>query len=136
ALPVERLGELFLAHLQEADLLEDDRVAGHARRHFGGLDLLRLEDALAGVDDGTRVHDRAVHDRLGRERLHADFQELDPVAALPAGLQLHALHRRGADVDADYALLLTPEQSHGRLSSMTDAQVRRSPQTTHSRDKL
>ena len=81
----------------------------------GRLDLVRLEQPLDRVDDGARVHDGAVDDGLGGQRLDADVQELVLVAALAADLDLHRLDGRGADVDADQSLLPT-EKTHGRLS--------------------
>ena len=39
-LPVDRLGQLLRAHLGQADLLDDDRVARDAGGHLGGLDLV------------------------------------------------------------------------------------------------
>ena len=113
-LPVDGLRELLGAHLREADLLDDDGVAGDAGGHVARLDLVLLEQALDRVDHGPGVHDRAVHDRLGGQRLDPDVQELVLVAALAADLELHRLHGRGADVDADQSLLLA-EKAHGRL---------------------
>ena len=73
------------------------------------------EEPLDRVDDGAGVHDGAVDDGLGRQRLDPDVHELVLVAALAAGLQLHGLDGRRADVEADQSFLLA-EQSHGRLS--------------------
>ena len=61
------------------------------------------------------VHDGAVDDGLGRQRLHADVHELVLGAALAAGLQLDGLDGRRADVESDEPLLLA-EQSHESLS--------------------
>ena len=84
-----------------------------------GLDLLRGEQPLDGVDDRAGVHDGAVDDRLRRQRLHADVHELVLGAALAAGLQLDGLDGGRADVEADEPLLLA-EQSHESLLSLTD----------------
>ncbi len=113
-LPVDGLGQLLGAHLREADLLDDDGVARDAGGDVARLDLVLLEQTLDRVDHRSRVHDRAVDDRLGGERLDPDVQELVLVAALAADLELHRLDGRGADVDADQSLLLT-EKAHGRL---------------------
>jgi hypothetical protein len=112
---VDRLGQLFCAHLRKADLLHDDRVAGHAGRHVRGLDLARAEQALDRVDHGAGVHDGPVDDGLGRQGLDSDVHELVFVPALATGFHLDGLDGRRADVEADESFRRT-EQSHGRLS--------------------
>jgi hypothetical protein len=91
-LPVDGLGELFLRHLGQADLLDDDRVPRDAGGDLVRLDLVGAEEPLDRVDDGARVHDGPVDDRLGRQRLQPELQQV-VLATPPAGLQLHGLDR-------------------------------------------
>ena len=110
-LPVDGLGQLLRAHLGQRDLLDDHGVAGNAGGDVGRLDLLRGEEPLDGVDHRPGVHDRAVDDRLRRQRLHPDVDELVLRSALAAGLELDGLHGRRSDVEPDQPFFLA-EQSH------------------------
>ena len=65
-------------HARHRDLLDDHRVAGDADRHLLLLDLQLADQLLDRLDDGGGVHQRAVDDRLGRQRLHAEaLQRVD-----------------------------------------------------------
>ena len=60
----------------QRDLLDDDRVAADADRDLLRLHLVLRDELLDRLDDGGGVHERAVHDRLGRQRRGAEGQQL------------------------------------------------------------
>ncbi len=75
--PVDRLGQLGLAHHRQADALDDHGVTrqrGRDRRR--GLDPAALEQPLDRLRDQLGVHDRAVDDRLRGQRLPAELRDL------------------------------------------------------------
>ena len=60
--------KLFLGHHRQRNSLDDHRVARNRRGHVLGLDFLRLENIADRAGDQRRVHDRAVHHRVLRQR--------------------------------------------------------------------
>src|SRR6185369_13654049 len=107
-LPLDGVVELLLRHPRQRDLLDDDRVAADADRDLLRLHLPLGEEVLDGLDDRGGVHQGSVHDRLWRQL--GRREALQGVAALLLA-ELHELHARGADVQADGELALR----HGAL---------------------
>jgi len=83
--------QLLGAHLGQADLLDDDGVAREPVATFARLDLVVLEHALDRVDHRPRVHDRAVHDRLGGSASMPMFRSWNSSPPLPPTLSSTAL---------------------------------------------
>ena len=100
-LPLDLLVELGGGHHRHGDLADDHGLAADAESDLALLDLGLREGAAEPVDDGLRVHDVAVDDRLGRERGEAEAHE---AVGLPALLELTYLDRARSDVDADQVL--------------------------------
>ena len=103
-LPVNGLRQLGLRHDRQADLLDDDGVAGERGGNFLGLERLVAEQTADGVGDGAAVDDRAVDDAVGRDWLEA---ERDDLVALARRLELDRLDRARPDVEADDRLVFT-----------------------------
>ena len=70
------------------------------RRDVLGANLGLLDRLANAFDDGARVEEGALHDRLGGHRGHTQVRELELLAAA-AARQLDGLDRRRADVESD-----------------------------------
>ena len=100
--PVDRIGELRIGHHRQGDLLDDDGVAGQ-----GGDDILRfealcVENATDGVGNGDSVDDRAIDDRVGRNRFRGVGRDLETLRSIR--FQLNGLHRARSNVETDDGL--------------------------------
>ena len=68
------LGKFLVSHLWHTNLFYDNRLPGYSDRHILRFDFFHARKVAKRFDNGTRIHNSTINNRLGHEWHNAKVQ--------------------------------------------------------------